>query len=259
MVFSGGCDKKVIAWDLGSTKNLQVGVHDAPVNFVTWFAPQKAVLSGSWDKSLRYWDLRQPTPALKIDLPERLYSADVKGQLGIFGTADRKILIFDMAKPQTPFRTVDSPLKFQTRVVRAWPNGGGFAAGSIEGRVAMHAIEQSQTRELNFAFKCHRVKSNIFAVNDLSFSKYGSFATVGGDGSVHYWCKESRTRLKQFKRANLPLTCCGFNGDCSIFAYAASYDWQKGAGGYNQAEMKPHIYLKGVQDADIRPKPPGSK
>lgn len=34
-------------------------------------------MTGSWDKTLKFWDTRSPTPMLTINLPERCYCADV--------------------------------------------------------------------------------------------------------------------------------------------------------------------------------------
>ena len=39
------------------------------------------VVTGSWDKKLKYWDTRQPNPVLSHDLPERCYCADVVGNI----------------------------------------------------------------------------------------------------------------------------------------------------------------------------------
>ena len=65
-------------------------------------------------------------------------------------TADRKIDIFNLdtpmvkykvssasGRPLTPAQTIESPLKWQTRVVSCFPTGDAYAIGSIEGRVAI--------------------------------------------------------------------------------------------------------------------------
>ena len=68
-----------------------------------------------------------------------------------------------------------------------------------------------------FAFKCHRRahtdhpdvprnESHLFPVNMIAFNVHGTFATGGGDGSINFWCKQSRTRLKSMC-AN-PLSLC---------------------------------------------------
>ncbi len=85
-------------------------------------------------KPQRYWDLRQPTPAFTYQLSERLYALDVKHPLLVAATADRQLFVFNLQNPQQPYKTVASPLKWQTRVVsvgRGW-GGGAWRAGIIQ-------------------------------------------------------------------------------------------------------------------------------
>ena len=71
-----------------------------------------------------------------------------------------QVLIFDVTKPQRPFKgPEDSPINYQCKCVATWPNTKGYAVGSIEGRVAIQHI-QSVPRKDNFAFKCHRINNN---------------------------------------------------------------------------------------------------
>ncbi len=60
-----------------------------------------------------------------------------------------------------------------------------FLVGSIEGRVAVHHVEDPSDPKANFTFKCHRGDGNhIYSVNDIAFHpRYGTFATVGSDGA----------------------------------------------------------------------------
>ena len=68
-----------------------------------------------------------------MPLPERCYSMDVRHPLMVVGTAERKICVYDLSSAnwQQPYRVEDSPLKHQTRCVRAFPDKEGFAIGSI--------------------------------------------------------------------------------------------------------------------------------
>jgi len=252
--FIGGCDKKAFVWDLQANKLQQIGQHESPVSWMSFVPETNCLVTASWDKSVRFWDGRTPQPAFKMDLPERVYSGDAKGSIAVFATADRKIIAYDLQKPQQPAYLSDSPLKFQTRVVRLFPDRRGYAVGSIEGRVAIQYFDKSVSGG-NFAFKCHRVGNNIFAVNDIAFNAAGTFATMGSDGSFHFWDKDSKQRLKPFKRANLPIMCGAFNTNSSIFSYAVGYDWSQGAGAYNMNTMKTHIYLHAVQQSEIAPRP----
>ena len=44
------------------------------------------LVTGSWDKTLKYWDLRSPTPAASVQMAERVVSMDVKYPLMVVAT-----------------------------------------------------------------------------------------------------------------------------------------------------------------------------
>jgi len=93
-------------------------------------------------------------------------------------------------------------------------------------------------------------------VNDISFHPYGTFATCGSDGTFHFWDKDSKQRLKAFKKCSLPISCCEWNADGNVFAYAVCYDWHQGAAAYNPAVMKNYILLHPTTD-EIKPRAKG--
>ncbi|KAG8470716.1 hypothetical protein KFE25_009137 [Diacronema lutheri] len=256
-VFTGGCDKQAKCWDLASNQVIQVGAHDAPVRYVFWLHEMtpNCVVTGSWDKTLKYWDCRAPAPVLTVPLTERVYCMDATYPLLTVSTADRKVIVFDLNNPQRPFREIESPLKFQSRCVANFTDKTGFCLASVEGRVAVQHVDPANQAK-NFAFKCHResTTNDIWAVNWIAFHpKFGTFATLGADGSYNFWDKDNRQRLKEFKRLNTPLTCGAFNHDGNIFAYAASYDWSKGSEHYTVKTN--NIYLHAVQEKEVKPNP----
>jgi len=236
-------------------KTQQIGQHDAPVNFCQFVPEINCVVTGSWDKTVRFWDGKSANVAFQINLPERLYSGDVRNGIGIFGTADRKIIAYDLQKPQNPAFAEHSPLKFQTRCVRLFADNKGFAVGSIEGRVGIQYFDKSMHAG-NFAFRCHRPNANdIYAVNDIAFNGAGTLATMGSDGSLHFWDKDSKQRLKAFSRGNMPVVCGAFSAQSNLFAYAVGYDWHRGAAPYDQNVMSQNnIHLYAVQQNDIMPR-----
>ncbi|CAO2187190.1 unnamed protein product [Urochloa humidicola] len=255
-VFSGGCDKQVKMWPLLSGGQPQtVAMHDAPVKEIAWVPQMNLLVSGSWDKTLRYWDTRQPNPVHIQQLPERCYALTVNYPLMIVGTADRNLVVFNLQNPQTEFKRIQSPLKYQTRCLAAFPDQQGFLVGSIEGRVGVHHIDDSQQSK-NFTFKCHREGNDIFSVNSLNFHPvHHTFATAGSDGAFNFWDKDSKQRLKAFSRCPLPIPCSTFNSDGSIFAYAVCYDWSRGAENHNPAAAKTSIYLHSPQESEVKGKP----
>lgn len=50
-------------------------------------------MTGSWDRTLRYWDLRQPDPVQVVKLPERVYAFSVSQQLLVLGLANRQVQV----------------------------------------------------------------------------------------------------------------------------------------------------------------------
>ncbi|RVW15728.1 Protein RAE1 [Vitis vinifera] len=74
----------------------------------------------------RYWDTRQPNPVHTQQLPDRCYALTVRHPLMVVGTADRNLIVFNLQNPQTEFKRITSPLKYQTRCVAAFPDQQGF-------------------------------------------------------------------------------------------------------------------------------------
>ncbi|KNC46295.1 transducin family protein/WD-40 repeat family protein [Thecamonas trahens ATCC 50062] len=257
-LFSGGCDNAVMGWDLGANEFTQVGAHDGPVSDMFWCASLNTLVTASWDATLRFWDFRQPQPVCSHKMPERVRCMSHSGMLCVAACAlgtDKPMVLFDLRTPQQIYGATPSPLKYQTRSIDCFIDGSGYAAGSIEGRVAVRYIDGND--DSNFAFKCHRNTRNnhIFAVNSISFHpRFGTLATAGSDGQYLFWDKDSRQRLKAFKQAQNSISASSFNRDGSIYAYAVSYDWSKGAASYKQNEGS-WIYLHPTPDDEIRSRP----
>lgn len=147
--FSGGADKTVKILDLSSGQTMSFAAHDQAVRSMRWVSAGnfQALVTGSWDKTLKYWDLRSPQPLATVQLPERLYAMDTAGDLLVAATAERHICIFNLINPGQPFKTIQSPLKWQTRSVSCFLNGTGFAVGSVEGRVGLQQINATKPEE----------------------------------------------------------------------------------------------------------------
>ena len=143
-VFTGGCDKQAKRWDLATNqatqaprlppaaaphpvpcsecppwaraeRTMQVAAHDAPVRHLAWVPELNMLVTGSWDKTLKYWDLRSQGPALQYQLPERLYAMSCVYPMLVVGTAERHI---------------------QAR------GPGGFASSCLAGRLLMFLLQR---------------------------------------------------------------------------------------------------------------------
>jgi mRNA export factor len=207
----------------------QIGSHDAPVRSVGFLRSSNIVVSGGWDAKLKFWDMRSPNPVGVLDMPERVYGLDVRDNLLVVATAGRHILTYDVRGQPVEHSRKESPLKYQTRCVACFPDGTGFAVGSLEGRVGIQYVQKVQGKD-NFAFKCHRQDNNVYSVNSIVFQQqFGTFATVGSDGVVNFWDKDNKQRLKGFNPLGRTVSCAAFNAQGNLFAYGISYDWSKGS------------------------------
>lgn len=120
--------------------------HDAPIKCIQAVQELNCVVTGSWDKTVKYWDTRSPNAVCSVQLSERCYAMDAKQPLLVVATADRQVHVYDMRNPQQPYKSILSNLKFQTRTIACFPDASGFAIGSIEGRVAVQHVEEKDKR-----------------------------------------------------------------------------------------------------------------
>ena len=136
-VVGGGADKAARMLDLQTGKSEQIAAHDGPISCVKLFQHQGSLMlaTGSWDKTVKYWDFRTPNAVATLSCQDRVYTMDVKEKLFIVGTAERYLNIVNLDNPTSFFKTMQSPLKWQTRVVSCFTDSRGFAVGSIEGQV----------------------------------------------------------------------------------------------------------------------------
>jgi mRNA export factor len=122
---------------------MQVAAHDAPIRsirFVNTPNNTPMIVTGSWDKTVKYWDLRSPEPAATIQCQERVYAMDTKDKILVIATAERGIHVIDLNNPGNIHKTAESPLKHQTRAVSCFKEADGYMIGSIEGRCAFQYV-----------------------------------------------------------------------------------------------------------------------
>lgn len=264
-VASGGCDNAVKIFDVASGQSQQLGTHSGPVKSLRFVqcgpTNQECLVTGSWDKTLKYWDLRQQQPISTVMLPDRVYSMDSKAKLLVVGTANRNISIIDLNNPTNIFKSIQSPLKWQTRSIACFNEGDSYAIGSIEGRCAIRYVDDMQQKKSGFSFKCHRQNQNnnpsqylVYPVNSIAVHPiYGTFVTAGSDGTFHFWDKNHRHRLKAFPSQNATIPVVNFNRQGTVLAYALSYDWFQGHMG-NSPDYQNVIRLHPTNPTEVQEK-----
>ncbi|CAI5438259.1 unnamed protein product [Caenorhabditis angaria] len=243
-IFIAAADKDVRLWDLASNQIAVVGTHDGPVKTCHWINGNnyQCLMTGSYDKTLRFWDMRnlpQQNSLANIQLPERVYAADVVYPMAVVALANKRIKVYNLENGPTEVKDIESQLKFQIRCISIFKdknnqNPCGFALGSIEGRVAVQYVETANPKD-NFTFKCHRSAElihnfqEIYGVNDISFHpQHGTLVTLGSDGRYSMWDKDARTKLRTSEPHPMPLTACDIHSSGQFLVYALGYDWSRG-------------------------------
>jgi mRNA export factor len=104
------------------------------------------IVTGSWDKSVKYWDLRQSSAVATLFCQDKIYSMDVKDKLLVIATAERHINVVNLTEPTKFFKSTQSPLNHQTRIVSCSIDSASFAIGSTEGRCGFQYVAQNDQR-----------------------------------------------------------------------------------------------------------------
>ncbi|KAH8103147.1 WD40 repeat-like protein [Cristinia sonorae] len=257
--YSGGLDTSVRELDLATEKVNHLGQHGDAVSTMRHSKDQNVLITGSWDRTLRFWDPRASTPQQSShNLPERVYQMDLVNHTLVVAMASRLFNIYDIRKMDVAAQTRESSLKFMTRALACMVDGQGFATASVEGRIAVEYFDPSpEVQEKRYAFKCHRQTiddvDHVWPVNALAFHPiYNTFASAGSDGTVSIWDHKLKKRLRLYNKYHSAVPSIHFNCDGTKLAVGVSYNWDDGDAGNKTAE-RPSVFIRTVGD-EVKPK-----
>ncbi|KAF3767704.1 WD40 repeat-like protein [Cryphonectria parasitica EP155] len=268
---AGGADKNIHLLHAATGQSTIIGTHDAPIRAVCRVDDDhhgSIICSGSWDRTVKFWDIRQPgsstggRPLGTLTCAERVYAMASASRALVIATADRHVHLVDLAHPTVFMRSIMSPLRHQTRAVAVAPDGKFWAAASIEGRCAISSVDEKES-STNFTFRCHRSQPEdtstktvkVFTVNDVQFhpAHPTTFTTAGSDGTFHFWDRVAHQRLRGYPAVGGAITTTAFNRDGSLFLYAVGYDWALGFAA-NSPEYPVRLMVHRVAEEDVKGK-----
>lgn len=255
--FSGDLEGKLMKYNLKTGDASLVGqvsdFHRSAIRCVSVVPNQPNwVITGSWDNTLKLWDISKNTCLQTLDLEKKVYCMDVTpdGTKLLVGTQD--LLVFVVALRQDPQRSPlkittrqNTGLKHQTRCIKCFRDSNSFAIGSLEGRIAVKHIQQADMQN-NYAFKCHRTKTaqqveTLYPVNTIAtHPKYEIFATGGCDGTIALWDRMNKKKLNSTSPFETSISAISFNCTGNYLAFAVSYTWEMG----NQSHPSDRICIK---------------
>ncbi|CAG9809053.1 unnamed protein product [Chironomus riparius] len=256
---SGGLDGGLKLYDLNTSSEANLGSHDNAVKCVEFSTKMNALITGSWDTTVRIWDTREKSCVGTYEQNNgKVYSMSVVDEKLVVATSDRKVLIWDLRNMGNYVARRESSLKYQTRCIRIFPKKEGYVMSSIEGRVAVEYFDNdAEIQKKKFAFKCHRNRDKdielIYPVNALSFhSGYSTFASGGSDGYVSVWDGFNKKRLCQFHHYDTSISALSFSSDGSTLAIGCSYldELEKPP----EPIANPSIFVRYVSEQEVKPK-----
>jgi cell cycle arrest protein BUB3 len=255
--FSAGLDKQLTMLDFTTGHKTILGGHEAPIKCVDYSEGMGLVLTGGWDSRVNLWDPRAANPTVGSTLCDaKVFTMSIMGHRLVVGTGTRQVLIYDVRQMGHTEQFRESSLMNQTRCIRIFPNGAGYALSSIEGRVAIEFFDTSpEVQKKKYAFKCHRKTDGkiqtLFPVNALAFHPlHGTFATGGCDGMINVWDGENKKRICQYPQYPTSIASMDFNAAGDLLAIASSYTFEEG----EKEHPNDQIFIRTVHTNEISSK-----
>lgn len=230
VAFAGISDGNILVYHLKENKSFKISAHGNAVKSLKFY--KNLVISGSFDKTLKFWDLRSPNPVHTINLPERVFCMDLKKDMLALSTAGNRVSVYNL-KDNCSEKKMTTKLFWQIRSICCGNDNDTVIVGGIEGKAEILTISPSAKR---MVFRCHRTKDDLYAVNTISMhpGKPNVVVSGGSDGVLSFFDRDSRLRLFN-ENLGSPVTCSAFNPSGTLFACGIGYDWSRGydPGAYN--------------------------
>ncbi|XP_057949851.1 mitotic checkpoint protein BUB3.3 isoform X2 [Malania oleifera] len=234
VAFTAGSDRSVTRYDLLLGIHDTIGDHDDLATCIEYSDETHQVISAGWDRKIMSWDIRcaKALTYTKV-LTAAVDSMSLCGFNLMFATGE-SINMYDLRNLERSLQVKESYTNLRIRCIRSIPNNcEGFAAGTVDGRVALEIPHPSNSNDLGYTFRCHPKSKNgrdhLVAVNDIVFNPLTSSILVTSDneGYICAWDSQSRRRIFELARCPSSVASLSYNNGGQLLAIAASYSYQE--------------------------------
>jgi len=239
-ICAGTVDGQLIIMDMAGGQNT-LQAHTAGLKTLNCFNNQW-IITGSFDSTMKFWDLKSAAPVHTINLPGKVYSADLKGPILTVGMSNKSVSVYDLNNIGMP-RSYTTSFNYSVRSIACSPDQEYFAVGGVEGKIDVF-YKQQETKKVSF--KAHRTTGKAFSSNILKYYPLNNdlLITCGSDGTVSVFDYRQRMKIGVLEYT-YPITAGDITSDGKYLMVGIGDDWSKG---YTTTPIKPVIKL-----IDIKP------
>ncbi|KAJ4851188.1 hypothetical protein Tsubulata_000514 [Turnera subulata] len=255
VAFSADSDGFIRRYDLHLGTNDTVGNHHDIATCVEYSNETSRLFSAGWDKRIASWDIRSANAFTFKELDAEVRSISLSG-FDLMAAVGASVHVYDMRNTERVVDLNELRMDVQIRCIRANPNSRGYAAGSVDGKVAFEPYNPSDRFVLYFlmvgtihthigickcqlffvlrfwryTFRCHPKtkdgKLHMVSINDIAFNPL-ALVTGDNEGYVITWDAQSRRMLHEFPRYRNSVASLSYNHTGQLLAVASSHTYQE--------------------------------
>ncbi len=198
---TAGSDQIIKLWDLKTTANPRsLKGHEGIIHSIAFSPNGERLISGSWDKTIRLWDINAATELHQFKGKDSIYSVAFhpNGQLIAAGSFDETITIWDCNTGKL-VRTLRGNGMLTVYSVAFSPDGKQIISGDLSNAVR---IWETNTGKSKLILKG---KNDVFGgVFSVAYSPDGHFIASGsGDETLSLWHSKTGEKLETLRENNV--------------------------------------------------------
>jgi cell cycle arrest protein BUB3 len=211
--------------------------HESGVSALSSAPDLSALISSSWDTTVRIWDPRASPDQnhTTIFLKEKILTCVPSSNYSVVAHGSKNnVYLFDLRNPSEIEKRVSS-LGYQIRSSAASkPNDFGWAIGSIDGRIAIDYFGDIQHQAQRFSFSHQKHEEGqevvIYPVSALCFNpQSGILASGSCQGNITFWDLDAKRKVSEIQSPfDVSVAGLDCSQDGSMLAIAFSYTWEEG-------------------------------